>query len=225
VVYDPRFNAVSDFFPLEDADSQERRGLDDVIETLEKKQLRIADRKFCTLKFKVVLLTNLPRDKADAVAVSKLYRTRWKIETALRHMTVAMNCEIKPLCYSKAALFCFASALMAYNAFAVMKAAIASEHGRQEAELLSHDYVALEIAEATDGMLIALPNERWEEMESISTADFAAEVRTIVGGIDMTRDRKHIRGPQKPPPKRTNNRDSVHCSTKRILDKRSENAC
>jgi len=39
----------------------------------------------------VVLLTNLPRDKADAVAVSELYRTRWKIETAFGHMTVAMK--------------------------------------------------------------------------------------------------------------------------------------
>ncbi len=148
-----------------------------------------------------------------------------KSKSAFGHMTVAMNCEIKPLCYPKAAMFCFASALMAYNAFAVMKAAIAAEHGRQEAELLSHDYVASAIAEATDGMLVALPNERWTEMETISTADFAAEVRTIVGGIDMTRHRKSIRGPQKPPPKQTNNRDSVHCSTKRILDKRSEKPC
>ncbi len=61
-----------------------------------------------------------------------------------------MNCEIKPLCYPKAALFCFASALLMYNAFAVMTAAIAAEHGRQKAELLSHDDVASEIAEATD---------------------------------------------------------------------------
>ncbi len=28
----------------------------------------------------VVLLTNLPLDDADAVVVSELYRTRWKIE-------------------------------------------------------------------------------------------------------------------------------------------------
>jgi hypothetical protein len=296
VVYDPRFNAVSDFFPMEDAYSQERTGLDDVIETLEKKQLWIADRNFCTLKFmytiaakcgafvirqhnqlhgiekgklrklgesetgilyenklvlpgyegqqmtvrrvvvhlyeptrdkevEVVLLTNLPREDADAVAVSELYRTRWKIETAFGHMTVAMNCEIKPLCYPKAALFCFASALMAYNAFAVMKGAIAAEHGRQEAELLSHYYIASEIAEATDGMLVAIPDERWAEMETISTADFATEVRKVSSGIDMTRYRKSIRGPKKPKTKRTNKRDSVHCSTKRILDKRKKKSC
>lgn len=296
VVYDPRFSAVSDFYPMEDAYSQERSGLDEVIETLERKQLWIADRNFCTLKFlyaiaakcgafvirqhnqlhgtvkgklrrigesetgiiyenklvlpdyegqqmtvrrvvvhlfeptrdgevEVVLLTNLPREDADAIVVSELYRTRWKIETAFGHMTVAMNCEIKPLCYPKAALFCFASALMAYNAFAVMQGAIAAEHGRQEAEMLSHYYIASEIAEATDGMLVALPDERWIEMETISTDDFAVEVRTIISSIDMTRYRKSIRGPKKPAPTRTNKRSSVHCSTKRILDKRKEKSC
>jgi hypothetical protein len=293
VVYDPRYNAVCDYFAIEDAYAQERSGLDDVIATLEKNQLWLADRNFCTLKFlyaiaaksgvfvirqhgqihgtekgklrkigesetgvvyenklvlpnyegqsmtvrrvlvhlfeptrdkdvEVVLLTNLPLADADAVVVSDLYRKRWKIETAFGHMTLALNCEIKPLCYPKAALFCFASALMAYNAFAIMKGAVAAEHGRHESEMLSHYYLALEIAETTDGMLVALPECRWEEMETISTEDFAAEVRAIVSGIDMSRYRKSIRGPKKPPPKRTNKRKSVHVSTKQILDKRKE---
>ncbi len=293
VVYDPRYNAVCDFFALEDAYAQERSGLDDVIATLEKHQLWLADRNFCTLKFlyavaskggvfvirqhgqlhgtekgklrkigesetgavyenklvlpnyqgqsmtvrrvlvhlfkptrdkdvEVVLLTNLPLDDADAVVVSDLYRKRWKIETAFGHMTLALNCEIKPLCYPKAALFCFASALMAYNAFAIVKGAVAAEHGRHESEMLSHYYLALEIAETTDGMLVALPECRWEEMETISTEDFAAEVRAIISGIDLSRYRKSIRGPKKPPPKRTNKRKSVHVSTKQILDKRKE---
>lgn len=293
VVYDPRFNAVSDFFAMEDAYSQERSGLDDVIETLEKHQLWLADRNFCTLKFlysisakcgafvirqhnqlhgtekgklrkvgksetgiiyenklllpeydgkqitvrrivvhlyeptrdkevEIVLLTNLPTTDADGVRVSELYRTRWKIETAFGHMTLALNCEIKPLCYPKAALFCFASALMAYNAFAITKGALAAEHGRRESEMLSHYYMALEISEATDGMLVALPEERWEEMEGVSGSEFATEVRKIASGINMSRYRKSVRGPKKPPPKRTNKRKSVHVSTKRILDKRNE---
>lgn len=156
-----------------------------------------------------------------SVVVSDQYRNRWQIETALGHMTVAMNCEIKPLCYPKAALFCFASALMAYNAFAIVKGVVAAEHGRAESEMLSHYYVALEITEATDGMLVVLPEVRWEEMEAISLADFANELRSIAHGIDLSRYRKSIRGPKKPPPKRTNKRKSVHVSTKRILDKRT----
>lgn len=293
VVYDPRFNAVCDFFAMEDAYSQERSGLDDVIETLKKHELWLADRNFCTLKLlyaiaaksgcfvirqhnqlhgvekgklrkigqsetgviyenklvlpeydgqqmtvrrvlvhlfeptrdkevEVVLLTNLPVKDADAIVVSDLYRTRWKIETAFGHMTLAMNCEIKPLCYPKAALFCFASALIAYNAFAITKGAVAAEHGRSESEMLSHYYLALEISEATDGMLVALPEQRWEEMDAISASDFAVEVRRIIRGVDLSRYRKSVRGPKKPPPKRKNQRKSVHVSTKRILDQRNE---
>lgn len=296
VVYDPRYNAVSDFFPMEDAYSQERTGLDDVIATLEKDQLWLADRNFCTLNFlyaiaakcgvfvirhhsrlhgtekgklrkvgesetgviyenklvlpeyqgqsltvrrvlvhlfeptrdedvEVVLLTNLPIKDADAVVVSDLYRKRWKIETAFGHMTLVLNCEIKPLCYPKAALFCFASALMAYNAFAILKGAVAAEHGRYESEMLSHYYLALEINEATDGMLIALPESRWLEMEVISSEDFANEIRVIASGIDLSRYRKSVRGPKKPPPKRTNKGNSVHASTKRMLDKRKKKSC
>ena len=135
-------------------------------------------------------------------------------------MKLAMNCEIKPLCYPKAALFCFASALMAYNAFAIVKGVVAAEHGRVESEMLSHYYIALEICEATDGMLVMLPEVRWEELEVISTTDFAAEIGAIVSGIDLSRYRKSVRGPKKRPPKRTNKRKSVHVSTKRILDKR-----
>lgn len=291
VVYDPRYNAVRDFFAMEDAYRQERSGLDAVIETLERDELWIADRNFSTLKFfyamaakssvfvirqhqqlhgveqgklrkigrtetgivyenklqlpeyesqqmtvrrivvklfkptrdkevELVLLTNLPPEDADARVVSELYRTRWKIETAFGHLTLAMNCEIKPLCYPKAALFCFGLALMAYNALAITKSAVAAEHGREKSELLSHYYLALEIAEATDGMLVALPEERWQEMETIPTSDFAAQVRKIIRDADLSRYRKSVRGPKKPSPKRTNKQKSVHASTKRILDKR-----
>lgn len=296
VVYDPRHKAICDFFGIEDAYAQERSGLDDVIATLERHQLWIADRNFCTLKFmyaiaakcgvfvirqhgslhgtekgklrkigqsetgivyenklilpqyegqqitvrrvlvhlfeptrdgdvEVVLLTNLPTEDADAVAVSDLYRTRWQIETAFGHMTLVLNCEVKPLCYPKAALFCFASALMAYNAFAIMKGAVAAEHGRQESEMLSHYYLALEISEATDGMLVVLPQSQWEAVVKIPTDQFANELRSIASGIDIRRYRKSVRGPKKPPPKRTNRKRSVHLSTKQMLDKRKGNSC
>lgn len=294
VVYDPRYAAVCDFIPIEDAYSQELSGLDEVIQTLAAKQLWLADRNFCTLKFlysiaaksgafvirqhgklhgteqgklrkigesetgiiyehklvlpeyegqqmtvrrvvvhlfagtrdkdfEVILLTNLPSDEADAMAVSDLYRKRWKIETAFGHLATALKCEIKPLCYPKAALFCFACALVAYNSFAITKGAVAAVHGREESEMLSHYYLALEVAEATDGMLVVLPSDRWTEMESIDQTDFAAEVCRITGCMDLGRYRKSIRGPKKKPPKRTNKRKSVHVSTKRILDKRKKN--
>lgn len=50
-VLDPRFKAICDFIPIEDGYAQELSGLDQIIETLAAKQLWIADRNFCTLKF------------------------------------------------------------------------------------------------------------------------------------------------------------------------------
>ena len=86
--------------------------------------------------------------------------------------------------------------------------------------MLSHYYLALEVAEITGGMLVVLPEERWEEIENVSVADYAAELKQIAMSIDLSRYRKSVRGPKKPPPKRTNKRKSVHVSTKRILDER-----
>jgi IS4 transposase len=291
VVYSPRFDAVTDFFPLEDGHAQERSALDDVIETLEENQLWIADRNFCTLKFlysiaskcgafvirqhgqlhgieqgkltkvgetetgivyenrlqlptydgqsitvrrvvvhlfeatrdgefEIALLTNLPLEVADAMTVAELYRTRWKIETAFLHMTTALSCEIKALCYPRAALFCFANALIAYNALSIVKGTIAVEHGREAVEMMSHYYMALEISEATDGMLIALPEENWDDVATLPPAKFADELREICRGINLKTYRKSVRGPKKPPPQRKGNKRTTHVSTKRILDKR-----
>lgn len=51
VVFDPRYDCVCDYFPVEDGYAQERSILDDVISSMEKKQLWVADSGFCTLKF------------------------------------------------------------------------------------------------------------------------------------------------------------------------------
>ena len=51
VVLDPRCRAIQDMFPIEDGHAQERTALDEVIQTIEKGDLWLADRNFCTLKF------------------------------------------------------------------------------------------------------------------------------------------------------------------------------
>lgn len=292
VVYDPRFDAVSDYFPIQDGHAQELSALDSFIETLARKQLVIADRNFCTLKLlyaiavkggcfvirqhgklkgeitgklkkrgktetaevyenklvlpghegqtlvvrrvvarlhtptrdgdtEVVILTNLPPEE-DARKVSELYRARWKIETAFMHMTLSLNCEISTLCYPAAALFCFATALIGYNALSIVKALVAQEHGRQESEMLSHYYLASEIAKATDGLLIAVSEEQWKEFTEMPNEAFAEHLREIAASIDPSKYRKSVRGVKKPPPKKKGNKRTVHVSTQRILEKRRE---
>ena len=290
-VLDPRFEAIVDYFPIEDGHAQERSALDELIEAVQRNDLWVGDRNFCTLKlfYKIslakaafvirhhkklvglglskrkkvrtcetgviyertmklppyegrtmtvrrieidlktptrdgdttlVILTNLPRKAANAFKIVEVYRNRQKIETAFQTLTVALNCEVNTLCYPKAALFVFALASVAYNAIAVVEAAIAREHGREEAELLSRYYMALEISQATDGMLVALPVEQWLELATLPLSDYTSALCDIAKGIDLSVYRKSIRGPKKPKPKKKHQKRKVHVSSAKILAQR-----
>jgi hypothetical protein len=295
VVLDPRFQAIVDVIPIEDGHAQERTALDDLLATVEKNDLWIGDRNFCTLKpiyeiesrsaafiirhhahlvgdglgkrkkvgrseaatvyertmtisngrngpsmvlrrieveldeptrkgdEVIVILTNLPAEVADGLKVAELYRTRWKIETAFQVLTTSLNCEINTLCYPKAALFVFSLALVAYNSLAVVEAAIAKERGREFAESMSHYYMALEIAETTDGMLVALPVDKWIKMASVSLEKFNASLCKTASHIDLDVYKKSNRGPKKPK-KKKNIKNKPHVSTAKILAQRKRNS-
>jgi IS4 transposase len=166
------------------------------------------------------LLTNLPRKKADGCVIAEQYRLRWRIETVMQRLTDSLRCEIKPLCYPKAALFGFALALVMYNALALVQAAINAAHGVQTSARLSHYYLALEIAQTTDGLLIALRAPYWAAMANLSPADFAGVLVGIAHGMDLAYYAKSTRGPKKPKPKREHSRRKVHVSTMKVLQER-----
>ncbi len=91
----------------------------------------------------VVVLTNLP-PQVGAVKTSQLYLERWSVERLFQVVTEEFHCEIKTLCYPRAALFVFAMALLAYNLFSVVKAALRSVHGAGKIDAgLSDYYLAL----------------------------------------------------------------------------------
>jgi hypothetical protein len=170
----------------------------------------------------IVLLTNLPAEAADAIQVAELYLGRWRIEKAFHHITLAYNCEIKPLCYPRAALFCFAIALVAYNAVSIVNATIAIEHSREEAAMMSHFAISREILETTDGLLIALPAARWSEIATMPIREFVAELRTISRDLCLRTYRKSIRGPKKPAPQKVHDKRHVHISTAKLLADRKK---
>jgi hypothetical protein len=199
-VLDPALKLVVDVFPCEDAYTQERALLPQVLDIIERGDLYIDDRNFCTTLFLfgiakrpacflvrqhaqslhwellgervykgevetgllfeqqvrltddagnelfvrritielyqptrdgemvLHLLTNLPEKDADARTVARLYIHRWQIETAFQELTVDLACEVNTLGYPKAALFAFCVAVVCYNAFSVVKAAIRTKH-------------------------------------------------------------------------------------------------
>ncbi len=95
---------------------------------------------------------------------------------------------------ARSALFCFANALWAYNAFAVVKAAITHEHGRESTQSLSHYYLALEISEATDGSLIAVPEDEWVAFGKMCCEAFTTEIAKVAAKVNAKRYAKSVRG-------------------------------
>jgi IS4 transposase len=286
VVMDQELGVACDAFVTPDGHANERTLLNEVLETIGEKDLWIADRNFCTLKFlfkiadkkafflirqhgtvhgclkgkrrfigdsstgKVYeqelelthdgetrtvrritvellqptrdgdlvlhLLTNLPAD-VKAVECAELYRKRWTIETLFYEVTQTLKCEIKTLCYPPAALFVFCLALMAANAVAVLKAAMRVTHGVEEADEMSAYYMALEIKQVHEGMMIALPPEDWTFFRTMSVATFAAGLKKIAAHMDLEYYRKSKRGPKKPPPPMDQYRNGGHVSTYKLL--------
>jgi len=292
VVMDPSTGLSTDIVQTPDGHAQERSLLDEVLALVEARDVWIADRNFCTLKFlfhiavakayfiirqhgnvkgklkgkrrlvgegptgKIYeqeieltfegetrtfrritlelleptrdgeqvmhLLTNLAKDEVSGAVIATLYRRRWTIETLFAEVTATLACEINTLCYPKAALFVFGLALLAANAVAVVKASLRAAHGAEEADQLSAYYLALEIKQVHEGMMIALPAENWRVFQSMTTKQFAATLKKIAACVELARYKKSRRGPKKPPPKRTKYRNGGHVSTHKVLTERKE---
>jgi IS4 transposase len=310
-VLDPALKMVVDLFPCEDAHTQERAQLEPVLETVESRDLWLADRNFCTRRFlfgisrknaaflvrqhaglpwepleervyvgeiktgrvfeqsvrvthddgkeltlrritihlheatrdgetELHLLTNLPREDADALTVASLYSDRWQIESVFQELTVDLCCEVSTLGYPKAALFAFSVAVLCYNAFSVTKAALrtrpcdppptaTSERSAAATanrlpvkppparEKLSTYYLADEVAGTWRGMMVVLPEAFWAEKFADLTAGELADVLKDLAGRAKPGQYR-----QRPPSRKKSQRKQPcqpgsHCSTARIL--------
>lgn len=163
------------------------------------------------------ILTNLPR-RITALRVAELYRQRWTIETAFQEVAHSLQGEIQTLGYPKAALFAFSMAMLAYNALSVIQAALRSAHGDKKiSEQVSFYYLCDEVAGTYRGLLIAVPDHYWaKNYADLTPAQLAKELVRIARQIDLSRYRKHKRGPKKTKPP-LNKKHRRHASTARIL--------
>jgi hypothetical protein len=164
------------------------------------------------------ILTNLPVSRATAAQVAEVYHKRWTIEGLFLEVAQTLNCEIDTLCYPKAALFAFCLGLLASNAVALLKGALQAAHGHEQVkETLSGYYVALEIRQAYDGMMVAIPGPHWAIFRQLSDEEFAAVLREVASQASLHRYRKTPRGKKKPPPKRTRYKNGAHVATSKLL--------
>jgi len=169
------------------------------------------------------ILTNVPR-QVSAQQVAELYRKRWTLETAFKHLEAYFHSEINTLGYPKAALFGFCLALVAYNLLAVVLAALRRVHGEEMVdEEVSLYYIANEITTTYHGMMIAIPEPEWDVFYSMSTADLAAILVELAQGVRLQAFRKSPRRPKKPHPQGKKPARKGHVSTAKLLMNRKAN--
>lgn len=168
------------------------------------------------------MLTNVAGTRLHAKRALKLYHTRWRIETAFQELTENLRCEINTLGHPKAALFAFALAVAAYNILVVTRTALANAQAttasakEQAEEGLSSYHLAHEVASATKGMLIAVPEKSWQNLERMPLKKFAVWLGKVARRANLRRYRKSPRGPKKPTVVRRTHR-GAHRSTARLL--------
>jgi IS4 transposase len=167
------------------------------------------------------ILTNLSSEQATASQVAEAYGTRWTVEGAFQTLTDVLRCEVETLGYPRAALFSFATAVLAYNAYAVVKAAMRMAHGTDAIkEKLSDYHLLSDVAATYVGMDIAVADECWDPYRVMSLSDFAEALMKLAGRVKLTRYPKNKRGPKKPQPRKKSGSRNHHIATSRLLEKR-----
>jgi IS4 transposase len=165
------------------------------------------------------ILTNLPTSVASAVQVAQLYRRRWTIESAFAELEKTLSGEIATLGYPRAAVFAFGLALAAANVLAAVKAAVGAAQPAA-AETLSGYYLADELAGTYRGLTIAVAESEWAVFGTLTAAELARLLRAWASRVEVSRYRKHPRGPKKPRPPRRRDRGKPHVATARLLAER-----
>ena len=121
-------------------------------------------------------------------------------------------------------MFGFCLALVAYNVFAVVLAALRGVHGETTVnEEVSLYYVANEIAETHKGMMIAIPEPEWYVFYTMSADEMASTLLALARRVNLRAIRKSSRGPKKPRPKRARSSTPGHVSTAKLLMNRKGN--
>lgn len=164
------------------------------------------------------ILTNLPHEAADAVAIADLYRKRWTLETLFQSLTQMLEGEIDTLGYPRAALLGFGIALATYNILSTVQAALRGQFGIEKVQAeVSGYYIANEVRGTALGMSIAVDDIVWETFQTSEPAKFARQMVRWASLVDLRKFKRNPRGRKTPVPKRTRFADKTHVSTARLL--------
>jgi len=166
----------------------------------------------------LTIVTNLSKSAAHAKLIAEMYRKRWTIETAFQELEAHLHSEINSLGYPKAALFGFCVALVAYNVLAVVKAALRCVQGEEKIsnEVSGYD-LAGHLGRTYDGMMIAIPEQKWSIFQKMSAEVFTRTLQQLANKVNLRKFKKHKRGPKETKSKRNYDSSQPHVATSRLL--------
>jgi len=109
-------------------------------------------------------------------------------------------------------------ALVAFNLYAVIMAAMQAAHPSKEIrDEVSDYYIAEEIATTSNGMNLVLEEENWTPFVTCNRAEFCCLILKLAGKIELSKFKKHKRGIKKPPLPKNEYKGKTHVSTARLL--------
>jgi len=166
----------------------------------------------------IAIFTNLPKEVVDALKVAELYRLRWGMETAFQKLEKYFHSEINTLGYPKAALFGFCLALVAFNVYAVVMAALRAAHPDKAInDEISDYYIAEEISATYTGMVMIVDDQEWTVFSNGSTQEVSQLLIDLALKMELWRFKKNKRGPKKPAKPKNQFVGKPHVSTARLL--------
>jgi len=109
-------------------------------------------------------------------------------------------------------------ALVAFNLYAIIMAAIQAAHpSKKIRDEVSDYYIAEESATTSNGMNLVLEEEDWASFVTCTRAEFCCLMLKLAGKIELRKFKKHKRGIKKPPPPKNKFIGKPHVSTARLL--------
>lgn len=168
----------------------------------------------------IVILTTVPKDVADAQRIMDTYRKRWTIETMFANLTLSLRCEVPGLGHPRAALFAFATALVAANTLSTIRTAIRAQHGIDVEERVSIYQMVDDLQGTYKGLAFFDDLIDWKRYTNLPTSEFTELFSAVIQKIDIRRypkakkqkrRSKHVRGSAEDPP---------HVSTFRLLEEK-----
>jgi len=168
-------------------------------------------------ELEIALFGNLPA-AITASQIAEIYQARWGIETAFQKLEKYLNSEINTLGYPKAALFGFGMALVAFNLYAVVMAAIRAAYPAKNINDEISDYsIAEEISTTSVGRSLIVPETEWDLFTRGSISEVSLALLYLAGKLNFRKFKKHKRRPKKPPLPRNAFPGKPHVSTAKLL--------